>query len=356
MTLVLSNEDIAPLLEMPELIATLEECYRDLAAGKGVTRNRSDCITPTRVPERLYGLKSMDGIVPRLGFGAVRIRSDMLSWPTKDGIQRREKVPAAKSKRWVGLVLLFDCETGDPVAIFPDGVIQRMRVGATTGLGAKYLARTDAETIAIIGTGWQAGAQLMALAAVRPVKSVRCFSPNAEHRATFAREASTMLGLPVEPATSAAEAVRKADVVLCATSAIDAVFLDDWLEPGMHVSSIRLPEISIPTLKRANLVYIHARDSVPQHIVADGVIVPEKEEGRGWALASNIDLERLPTLIDLISDRAAGRRSADQTSCFINSQGLGYQFAVAGAIVYRKALAAGVGHDLPTDWFTEDVH
>jgi ornithine cyclodeaminase/alanine dehydrogenase-like protein (mu-crystallin family) len=356
MTLILSNEDIGPLLDMSELIATLESTYLELSEGKGVTRNRSDCITPTKTEGRLYGLKSMDGIVPSLGVGAVRIRSDMLSWPTKQGRQRREKVPAAKKGRWVGLILLFDSETGDPLAICPDGVIQRMRVGATSALGAKHLARPEASTVALIGSGWQAGAQLLGICAVRPNETIRCFSPNAEHRTAFSREMTAQLGVEITPAASPEEAIKGADIVLCATSAIDAVFEEDWLEPGMHVGSIRLPEISFGTLKRADKVFLHARDAVPVHILARGVVVPEKEEGRGWALASAIDLESMPTLIDIIGGKAKGRDTAEQAICFINSQGLGYQFAVAGAIAYRKAVRSGIGNELPTEWFTEDVH
>ena len=85
---------------------------------------------------------------------------------------RRVKLPAAPNGRFVGLVLLFSSETGEPLAIFPDGVIQRMRVGAANGIGVKHLARKDACTVAILGAGWQAGAQLMAVCAVRAIESI----------------------------------------------------------------------------------------------------------------------------------------------------------------------------------------
>ena len=94
----------------------------------------------------------------------------------------REKVPAAPGNRWVGLVLLFSVDNGEPLAIMPDGVMQRMRVGATNGLGIKYLARKNAETVGILGSGWQAGSQLMAACAVRDIKQIRCFSPTRENR------------------------------------------------------------------------------------------------------------------------------------------------------------------------------
>jgi len=167
MTLLLSNSDVEKLLTMPECIGVLEEAYVELAEGRGVNRTRSDCITPTANPNAVYGLKSMDGVIPKLGIGAVRINSDIVAFPKKGNNVVREKVPAAPNGRYTGLVLLFSSENGEPLAIFPDGVMQRMRVGAANGLGVKYLARKDARTIGILGSGWQAGAQLMAACAVR---------------------------------------------------------------------------------------------------------------------------------------------------------------------------------------------
>src|SRR5579862_7509483 len=109
---------------MPECIAVLEEAYLELAEGRGVSRTRSDCLTPTaRHAEALYGLKSMDGVVPKLGVGAVRINSDILTWPKSGNNFRRVKIPAAPGARYVGLVLLFSTDTGEPLAIFPDGVM-----------------------------------------------------------------------------------------------------------------------------------------------------------------------------------------------------------------------------------------
>jgi len=78
--------------------------------------------------------------------------------------------------------------------------------------------------------------------------------------------------------------------------------------------------------------------------------------GRGWATADAIDISKLPTLPELIVGRAEGRKSDAEVTCFLNNIGLGYQFAAAGALLYRKAKESGAGHDLPTDWFTEDVH
>jgi ornithine cyclodeaminase/alanine dehydrogenase-like protein (mu-crystallin family) len=356
MTLILSNADVEKLLTMRECIDVMEEAYVELAEGRGVSRTRSDCFTPTGRDDALYSLKSMDGVAPKLGVGAVRINSDIITWPKRGNNMRREKVPAAPNGRYVGLVLLFSVETGEPLAILPDGVMQRMRVGAANGLGIKYLAREDAVSVGILGSGWQAGAQLMAACAVRPIGSIRCFSPNATNRDAFAQSMTALLGIEVRPVTHPEEAIEGADIVMCATNSIDHIFFERWIEPGMHLTSVKRPEIAVDAIKRADRVVIHWNEPSPIHVAAKGVVIEEKVEGRGWQLAGEIDFKTLPTLPELVAGRIEGRKSEDDVTCFINNIGLGYQFAAAGSLVYRKAKEAGLGHDLPTDWFTEDVH
>jgi len=73
-------------------------------------------------------------------------------------------------------------------------------------------------------------------------------------------------------------------------------------------------------------------------------------------LGEGIDFPGTPTLIDVIAGPVPGRRSHREVTCFINNLGLGLQFAAAGAVVYRKAKESGFGRELPTEWFTQDVH
>src|SRR3954462_1541968 len=139
MTLILSNKDVEQLLTMPECLAALEESYVELAEGRGLSRRRSDCLVPTgRGDDAYFSLKSMDGVIPKLGIGAIRINSDIITMPKVGDQVRRVKVPAATNDRYVRLVLLFSTYNGDPLAILPDGIMQRFRVGATSGLGVKY--------------------------------------------------------------------------------------------------------------------------------------------------------------------------------------------------------------------------
>jgi ornithine cyclodeaminase/alanine dehydrogenase-like protein (mu-crystallin family) len=356
MTLLLSNDDVEAVLTMPDCIAVMEDTYRELARGEALSRTRSDSFCATTRADALYSLKSMDGVAPKLGVGAVRINSDIITWPTQAGTERRVKVPAAQNARYVGLVLLFSSENGEPLAIFPDGVAQRMRVGAANGLGVKYLAREDAKTVAVLGSGWQAGAQLMALAAVRKVELIRCFSPNPRNREAFAREWSAKLQCNVVAAESAETAIEDADIVMCATNSIENVFFRHWLRPGMHVSSIKRPELEVAAMKACDLMVIHNNVGSPTHLFTKGVSIPEKAENKGWMLAEEIGFDSLPTLPQLVTGEIRGRTQADQITCFLNNLGLGLQFAAVGAVAYAKAKERGLGRELPTEWFTETLH
>lgn len=351
MTLLLDNADVDRLLVMKDCMAVLEEAYIELAHGRGVNRTRSDCLTPATgdVPGT-YGLKSMDGVVPKLGVGAVRINSDVVTWPERGGVKRREKVPAAGG-RWVGLVLLFSTANGEPLAVMPDGVMQRMRVGAANGLGIKHMARADAGDVAILGSGWQAGAQLMAACEARAVRRIRCYSPNADNRARFAREMSAKLGVTVEAVASTEAAVTGADVVLCASNAVQSIFEERWLAAGQHLSSIKPAEIALPALRRAHRVAVHTKDTAPMHFTAAGV-----PRAAGWEVDADYDFAAAPTLPDIIVGRYAGRTSDAEITAFVNNLGMGFQFAALGSIVVRRAKAEGIGRDMPTEWFTEDVH
>jgi ornithine cyclodeaminase/alanine dehydrogenase-like protein (mu-crystallin family) len=117
---------------------------------------------------------------------ALRVTSDVLRGQYVDGKLRREKVAAAPGGRFLGLVLQFNVSTGEPVAIMPDGIIQRLRVGASSALAAARLARDDAASLGLIGSGNQAEAQLKGLASVRRLTQVRVYSPAPPHREEFA--------------------------------------------------------------------------------------------------------------------------------------------------------------------------
>ena len=359
MTLILSNEEIEQVLSMKDLVPAIEDAYIELIEGRGANRLRSDIVAPTTQCEGgLYALKSMDGVIPKFGVGAIRINSDILTFPESGGQMRRVKVPAAPGKRYVGLVLLFDTHDGAPLMICPDGVMQRMRVGATSGVAAKYMAKKDTRSATIIGSGWQAGSQLLGLDAVFDLNEIRVFSPRKESRETFAKEMSAAIGKDVRPCSSGAEACKGADIVACATNAVQPVFFKEWLEPGMHLGCIRpaATEVERPAWDKIDLFAVLDHDDSPTIIYSHNVRVGEDIAGSGMGMAHDAFHASLPALPAIMTGRHPGRTSDTQVTCFLNNLGMGYQFAAAGHVVYRKARAAGVGRELPTDWFTETVH
>lgn len=355
MTLILTIEEQRELLSMDDVLAALEPMYRELEAGTAVSRLRSDTICPAG--DGVYGLKSMDGIVPSAGVGAVRINSDIVTWPTVNGHQRRVKVPAAPGSRWVGLVLLFSVSTGEPLAIMPDGFIQRMRVGGTSGLAVKSMARAGAETLGVLGSGWQAGGQVLGACAVRDFSEVLVYSPNAENSQRFAAQMRSETGSVVNAVTSPLEIMSRADVVLCATNSLQPVVHGAAIRPGQFIGCIRPPELDMDAYRRADRVVVHDRESSPTHVVAGGPRVEALVADNGWAnVRDAVEWEQAATLSQVIAGRVVGRLDEDEVTCFVNNIGTGAQFAAVGGRLVDIARESGAGRELPTEWFTQEVH
>jgi ornithine cyclodeaminase/alanine dehydrogenase-like protein (mu-crystallin family) len=351
--LVLSNDEIARLLGIEECMAALEPMYRDYANGQALLSPRVDNIAPATHPGGYYGFKHMGGTWPARSIQALRINSDVVTHPLVAGKPRRVKQPLAPGRdgkgRWVGLVLLFSTETGALLAMFPDGVMQRLRVGAASGLALRHLAREDVSTLALIGTGWQAGAQLMAARAVRRFKEVRVFSPRAESRAGFASQHEN-----VKTVDTIEACVEGADVILAATSSMVRVIEPKWLRPGMHVGCIKTQEIDAEALGRCDRVFVHTRQQAKQiSNVMPGTPNARKESDGGWW---KDPAHSYPDLGELLAGRTPARREASEITCFANNVGTGLQFAAAGAAVLARAREMKLGTELPDDWFSEDVH
>lgn len=348
--LVLSNDEVARLLSVEECMAALAPMYRDYAAGKALRSPRTDNIAPTPHPDAYYAFKHMGGTWPAQGIQALRINSDVVTHPLVAGKKRRVKQPLANG-RWVGLVFLFSTETGALQAIFPDGVMQRLRVAAASGLALKQLSRPDSEVLALIGTGWQAGSQLMAAKAVRSFKKIRVYSPRRESRDAFVREFPE-----VEPVDSAEKCVAGADVIAASTSSMVRVIEPEWLKPGVHASCIKTQEIDGEVLERCDRVFVHDRRQAKQlNNVMEGTPNAPAEKESGWWHDPRY-AGKYPDLGELLSGGAPGRQGVREITFFANNVGSGLQFAAAGAYVLKKAREQRVGHELPDDWFSEDVH
>lgn len=358
MTLILSNEEIDQLLTMEMAMDCVEQCQRALEAEEAINSPRVDTLAPTTAGETrgVYSLKSMSGLWPEAGMAALRINSDVLIWPEVAGNVRRDRLPGADG-RWNGLMLLFSMETGAPVMICPDGYISRMRVGAANGLAARYLAREDAHVMALLGSGWQAGGQLMAHCAVRPIAEVRVFSPNRANREKFCRELQERVEARLVPAATAEDAVLGADLIVGGTNSMAPVHRKEWLKPGVHYSAVKVQEMDQAFLDAVDRVFLFSKNPAttrPQLYRLPSVETPEGSAG-WWSKRDTPLWDRIEELPELLIGAAAGRRG-DETTAFVNNVGQGLQFVAVAQKVYREAVAKGVGRELPTEWFTQNVH
>lgn len=343
---------------MEDCLDALERLYIDYANDKALLSLRHDNLSPNSTPEAYYAFKHMGGTWPAEGIQALRLNSDVITHPVIEGKIRRVKQPLANG-RWVGLVMLFSTETGQLLAMFPDGVMQRIRVGAANGTALKHLAREDVSKLALIGSGWQAGAQLMAAMAVRDFKNVRVYSTRKENRENFVAEVKSLYPTAdIEVADTPEECVEAADVIMSATSAMIPVLQSEWIKPGMHISCIKTYEMSPEVLDKCDVVFIHTQ-AQGKHI--DNTLpgtpnVFNESKHKEWVNDREKGILQYPDIKKLVAGQEPGRDNPEQVTCFVNNIGMGLQFAAAGAVIYKRAMEAGIGVQLEDDWFSEDVH
>ena len=364
--LLLNNDDVAKVLDMSVCLSALDGVFHEMAAGEAVGMGRIDVYVPSQAAAApYYRWAVMTGGSRKDGYVCARMLSDMVEWPRAYG-RIRENKWAGEPGTFCGLLFLFSARNGVPVAMIKDGFLQHMRVGGGAGLGVKYLSRGDSQVVGMIGSGGMARTYLDAFCQVRSIRKVKVWSPNADNVGKYAREMGERHRIEVEPAASAREAVAGVDIVSCCTSTNEPVFFNEWLEPGMHVTNLTSSETE-PSLPGVVDVALRAGEATPRL----EKLPPEADYFRAGflgyvagrpqerALVPRLTLPpeiiRMPTLVEHIAGKAAGRTSAAQTSFFLNVGAIGAQFEGVAAAVYNKALAQGLGTEIPTEWFTQDI-
>jgi alanine dehydrogenase len=292
--------------------------------------------------------------VPSTGIACVRAGSQIMRPPNAARERRTYENPQAFN--W-GFVILFSIETAEPLALLHEFHLSGMRVGATTAMAIDEIARPDAQTLGLFGTGKQARSALEAIALVRPIRRVNVYSPSSEHRALFAGDLARD-GLAVVPVGDPREAVRGADVICCATTAMNPVFDGDWLEDGQLVVSIansdvtnKRSEVDRRTYERATCVIVNDWESV---------IDNDQTELTEPIAAGVISRDNVHELGELLNGKVTVKqKSRDEAQKGIvyykNNSGLAIQFAAAGGTLYRKAMAEGSNKVIPTEWLGSDL-
>ncbi|HVO94495.1 MAG TPA: hypothetical protein VMT22_16725 [Terriglobales bacterium] len=302
-----------------------------------------------------YNFGLIHGAVAPMGVAALRIKSD---FHTKSGLVSYGDKHAGVEGQFCGLVLLFNTTNGLPLAILNDGHIQHMRVGAVAAVAAKYLAREDSENLCILGSGGMARFHAKALCAVRPIKTINVYSPNKEHRESFAEEIGADLKVEVRVRERPEDAVNGCDIVTCCTNARrQAVFLAAWIEPGMHITTVHGEELDPPAAQLIN----HAVKNQPLHDPQSRFSVAGKPppgvvpKPQGWDPPAVTD--EMPLLSDVILGSVPGRTGRGQVTYFSNNEGTGVQFASAGAAILERLSQRNFNGvpKVPLAWFVQDI-
>jgi ornithine cyclodeaminase/alanine dehydrogenase-like protein (mu-crystallin family) len=317
MALYLTEADVDALLPMAVALEAVEEAFRQMGQGKATNQPRR------RVRAQGSALHVMAAALPAAGMMGLKAYTTSAS-----GARFR--------------FLLYDATTGELLAMMEADRLGQRRTGAASGVATKFLARPDAASIALIGTGWQAESQLEAVCAVRPPREVRVFGRDVERRRSFSERMSGVIGHEVRPVASAREAVEGAGIVITATTSGTPVFDGEWLAPGAHVNAIGSnslikPEIDVATARRAGLIVVDSRDHVP---IECGDLLEPLERGV-------IRTESLRELAEVVAGAHPGRTSPEQITLF-KSHGLALEDVAVGAQVYAAAKAAGRGQPLPS--------
>ena len=315
---------VLPASEYPALVDLMESTLRDFSAGRVTQPVRS--AVPVGPPGQYLG------VMPAL-----------LARKTGLGAKLVSVVPANTARglsTHLGIVALFDPETGALVAVMDARYITEVRTAAVSAVSARWMARPDARRLAVIGTGVQARSHLQALASVRALTSARAWGPDSVQLARYCEEMSGQAGIEVRAAGSAEEAVRGADMVVLATSSEQPVIDDAWVAQGTHVISVGAcrpdqREMDPVLVGRARLVV----DSRAAALVEAGDIVQGITEGR-------FDAGHLAGELGQVAAGAVQGRTQREEVTLFKSLGLAVEDVATAAWVYERAGRQRLGVEL----------
>ena len=311
----ISEAEAASLVDMHAAIAALDEALRLEAAGDAANMTKTHAAWP-------------GGTLHAIG-----------------ATLRRDNIAATKT--WVNtprgstpLLLLFDAAAGRLLAVLEAFALGQLRTSGISGIATRTLAREDARTLAIIGTGEQALPQVAAVAAVRPIASVRVFSRDAGRREAFARRVRDTLGIAAAASPTAADAVRDADVVTLVTRATEPFLLSGMVARGAHVNAVgaitpERAEFEPGVLARCAVTAV---DNLAQ---VQGL----SAEFRAYFNGAGRDWSGVTPLSALLARGQARPKDADLT--LFKAMGMGISDLAVGLRCYRAAVERGIGRAIP---------
>ncbi len=313
MALLLSEDDIRVLLDMPTAIEAVEESLLRQGNGEAwpLPRRRIE------FPDRVF-LNDMAGADRVGGWMGVKI------YTVAKGIARF-------------VVLLFRGDTGELVSVMEANYLGQMRTGAATGVATRHMSRPDSHIVGLIGTGLQARSQLAAVSEVRKIEAVRVYGRDSQRRKDFCQQINESLGLDITPADSAEEAVRGADIVITSTNSVKPVLQGEWLAPGTHVNAmganfVARRELEPDAVTRAEIVAVDSKEQA--RIESGDLLQVFGEDLSNWG--------KVCELCEIVAGKLPGRSRPEQITLF-KSLGIGTWDVAVAAKIFERAQQETVG-------------
>ena len=320
MAIYLTETEVGGMLTMDLALDSLEEVFRARSEGKVGNLPR------TRLP------------LGPVGRGSYNLMA--ASWPDR-GVVGQKSYAAGRGGASFH-VMLYSTAGEGLLAIIEANRMGQIRTGAASGIATRYMAREDATSVAVIGSGYQAETQLEAVAAVRDITSARNFSRTPDRRNSFAERMSERLGIDVQAAESGEAAVAGADVIITVTNSADPVVTGEMLEMGVHINaaggnSWQRRELDTHAVAMSDIV---ATDDIDQAKTECGELMRAAETGHFY-------WERLARLDQIVGGLRSGRDNAEEVTLF-ESQGVAFEDIAVCTRLYEMAKEQGIGTQLPS--------
>ena len=319
--LVLTHSQVRELLPMRECMAVVSEALGDLARGKGSQPLRSEIVLPDRQGVLAWMPGSLASGQP---FG-VKILA-VIDNAASMGLDSHQ-----------GGVMIFDPDTGTPLALLEAGAITAVRTAAVSAVATEKLARSHATTLAVLGTGTQARSHIEAMLEVRPFENIHVWSRNPHAVEKFVEQQAARFDVRIEAAADVRSAVAGADVICTTTSARTPILFGDMLVDGVHINAVgaSVPswrELDTEAVRRSKL-FTDRRESLENEAGEYRLALEEGVIGADHLLAE---------LGDVLIGAHPGRDSEDDITLF-RSLGLAVEDVAAGWFVYQRALERSIG-------------
>jgi len=319
--LIVNGAEVRRLLPMSECMTVMADALAALSRG--------DAMVPLRqimwLPERVGALGLMPSHAAHIHAMGVKVVS---VFPGNHG------TPYDAHQ---GAVLVFETTHGQLCAMVDASAITAIRTAAVSGVATQQLARPDAQSLAILGSGVQAATHLDAMMAARSITTARVWSRDIARAQHFATRAAGRYGIAVTACVTVEEAVRDAEIICTTTAARTPVLFGEWIAPGTHVNAVGSSvaftrELDTRAVREARL-FVDRRESTLNE--AGDFLFPKQEGAIG-------DDHIVGEIGELLLGTVAGRQNSREITLF-KSLGLAVEDVAAAHYVYDKAMQAGVG-------------